>query len=203
MEIKDIPNFGLFWNGWKTTIFELAQQGWNIYTEKNIYERRFNLAFEHYEYKVVGLSVGLDETWIYAIRDDTGWARGHKGESGSFFPTIPVQYLNFKININIVGSNPTFNRFTQVDKVYSYPDPNYTIDLTSLFPKKELVKENNIIVPEYTIPELMKFIKEKQAPKQKEIRERLRKETNPIIKEEARIITLNNAPHSSARVKSS
>ena len=46
-------------------------------------------------------------------------------------------------------------------------------------------------MPDYSIPELMKLIKEKQAPRQQEIRDRLKKETNPKIKQEARIISLD------------
>ena len=83
-------------------------------------------------------------------------------------------------------------RFSKVEHIYPYPHKESEIDLGTLLGGGYVeASDSGIIVPDYSIPELMKLIKEKQAPRQQEISDRLKKETNPKIKQEARIISLD------------
>jgi len=191
VETNNLPNFNIYWVGWKTDLYTLHKAGWTVNIEENHCDRTFSIAINNTLLKVVGLCSRIDDSFFKGYKRYPDMARGLRFEARDHFPTLQMQYLSFKIAINIVAQN-TYSRFSRASAVDIMP--GHTINLEDVLPNNEYVKapESEIIVPEYTIPELMDLIKERQAPRQKEIRERLRKETNPkIITENINIVSVS------------
>lgn len=191
MATNGLPNFSLYWAGFKSTLFDLHRAGWQINSEENIYNRTLSIAIKNPLLKVVGLC-SVDSTFLMQYRQSPERSRGLRFEDNNYFPTLQMQYLSFNIEIRIVGNSSSDYKFSIVENIDIMPE--HTIKLSELLDYKIDYKKYNdsdILVPDYTIPELMQLIKEKQAPRQKEIRERLKKETNPNIKIEAKIISLD------------
>lgn len=195
MVINDgLPNFSLYWAGWKTTLFDLSRAGWTINIDHNYHDRTYSLAINNPLLKVVGLCNRITDNFLVQFGYYPDRCRGLRFEGTDTFPTLQMQYLSFKIAINIVSDQVVGMRFNQVEHIYANPFKDAEIDLSTLLGGGYVeAPESEVIVPDYTIPELMKIIKEKQAPRQKEIRDRLKKETNPKIKQEARIISLDTS----------
>ena len=189
METNGLPNFSLYWAGFKSTLYDLHKSGWEINTEENLYNRTLNIAIKNPLLKVVGLCSHINSEFLQIYRNRPERTRGLRFEDNNVFPTLQMQYLSFNIEIKIVESGFSFNKFSRVESIDIRPE--HTVKLSELLDYKTY-NDSDILVPDYTIPELMNLIKEKQAPRQKEIRERLRKETNPNIKVEAKIISLDS-----------
>lgn len=187
MATNGLPNFSLYWAGFKSTLLDLHRAGWQINSEENIYNRTLSIAIKNPLLKVVGLC-SVDSTFLMQYRRSPERSRGLRFECNDMFPTLQMQYLSFNIEIRIVGNRSSDYKFSRVENIDIMPE--HTIKLSELLDYKKY-NDSDILVPDYTIPELMQLIKEKQAPRQKEIRERLKKETNPNIKIEAKIISLD------------
>ena len=198
MATNPLPNFSIYWAGFKSNLHELHRAGWTINIDENHYNKTYNLAINNHLLKIVGLCGNITDEFLQNYKRNPDRCRGLRFEGTDWYPTLQMQYLSFKVAINIVGTGDINYRFARVDGLDIMP--SHTMNLEDMLPKeKEHITEAGIIVPEYTIPELMGLIKEKQAPRQKEIRERLRKSTNPnIIQEEFKIIGISqeqlNAP---------
>jgi hypothetical protein len=190
MVINDIPNFKLHWLGWETEIYRLAQLGWNFFTDVDHYRLTYNLAIQNNRYNIIGYVQNIDMSLIQSLRND--YARGLSWDTPTgkkhWFPSLTVQYLNFKNAIQIVEMSNDAHRFSKVDEVYIEPRRDSCVNLTDLLPGQEQ-KESRIIVPEYTIPELMNMLKEKQRPMQDEIR-KAQKRDKHVEKPVAQIISI-------------
>lgn len=185
MGIEKIPNFGLHWIGWETDVYSLARQGWNFYTDTDYMYRSYSLAMQNDKYNIIGyiqrIAMEFMEEYGYKIREES------LNNANHWFPKLPVNFLNFKQAITIQNLGVQNATFSKVEEVYSMPHST-SIKLTDLLPdnKKE---ESRIIVPEYTIPELMNMIKEKQRPMQDEIRKAQRKDEH-VEKPVAQIVSI-------------
>jgi len=186
-----LPNFSVYWAGFKAKLYDLHRSGWTVSIDENFHNRTYSIAIQNHLLHVVGLCGHITDDFLMGYKRNPDRARGLRFENIDHFPTLQMQYLSFKVQINIVADHrySTFSRVDGIDVM-----PGHTIDLETVLPNNEYVKapESEIVVPEYTIPELMGLIKERQAPRQKEIRERLRKETNPkIITENINIVSVS------------
>lgn len=192
MAIDRLPNFSLYWLGWNSSIFDLARDGWTYHIDTNYYVNVVTLALTNSRFNIVGISEYMSYDLFKELRgfnNSEYYYRGKKYNDNNWYPTIKINSLSFKGTIKIVAHSAMNHSFKKVDFVEIDPMTHQTIDLSELFPKNN-IQDNKIIVPEYTIPELLQMVKEKQAPMQKEIRERLAREKH-TEKLEAQIISIN------------
>lgn len=186
-EIERLPNFSLFWCGWKSSVYELARSGWQIYTDVNPHNLTYNLALKNTQLHVIGISNTLCMDFLRRFNNNPDSIRGMRFEDRDCFPTIEIAYMSYKVEIHI--QSESFGVFRETNEVAMLPTHS-VIKLEDCLPHTRLKEEETkIIVPSYTIPELMTLIKEQQAPKQKEIRERMRRDT-PIETLEAKIVSI-------------
>ena len=104
MEINSkFPNFGIYWAGFKSTLYDLYKSGWTIHVDKEYADLTYSIAINNQLLKVVGLVNRINCEFINDYQRNPDRARGLRFENNHIFPTIQMQYLSFKIAINIAS----------------------------------------------------------------------------------------------------
>lgn len=172
------------WAGWETNTSQLQKCGWKLSAYQDIHGSRLQMAFEHSGARIKGITAELPYEYERALD------MREREYVGSI--VLQVQrMLGEEIIIPMVGALP---EWTPIDA-----EPRYT---ESRLVKLEdlahfagpLIRTNEIIVPEESVPELLERILKMQQPGRMErIREELRSERRPEQKFHAQIISLKGA----------
>lgn len=171
------------WAGWETDTFQLQKRGWKLSAYQDIRGSRLQMAFEHGGAGIRGITAELPYQYERALD------MREREYVNSI--VLQVQYmLGEQIMVPIVGDVPAW---AAIDA-----EPRYTesriVRLEDLAHfAGPLIRTNEIIVPEETVPELLERILKMQQPgRMARIREELRSERRPEQKFHAQIISLKD-----------
>jgi hypothetical protein len=170
------------WAGWETNTYRLQQAGWKLSAEQDVYQNRMRLAMNHERMNLYAMSRMTEFDYEYAARD-----RGFE------LPMIVMQAMGREVFIqehgridwgfNAIDAKPCFteNKITRIEDLAHFAAP--------------LVRCNEVIIPEESVPRLMERILELQQPARTDrIKEQMRSpegyDRQPQQKFQAQIISL-------------
>lgn len=170
------------WAGWETNTYRLQQAGWKLSAEQDVYQNRMRLAMQH------------ERMNLYAMSRVTDFEYERYAMDRSFdFPMIVMQAMGREVFIqehgridwgfNAIDAKPCLadRKITRIEDLAHFAAP--------------LVRCNEVIIPEESVPELMqKILKLQQPARTERIREQMRNpegfSSAPQQKFQAQIISL-------------
>lgn len=170
------------WAGWETNTYRLQQAGWKLSAEQDYYQNRMRLAMHHERMNLYAMSRMSEFEYELA-------ARNREYE----LPMIVMQAMGREVFIqehgsidwgfNAIDAKPCFTdrKITRIEDLAHFAAP--------------LVRCNEVIIPEESVPKLMERILELQQPARTDrIKEQMRNpegyDRQPQQKFQAQIISL-------------
>lgn len=170
------------WAGWETNTYRLQQAGWKLSAEQDVYQNRLRLAMQHERMNLYAMSRMTDFEF-------ERFARSRFDE----LPMIVMQAMGREVFIqehgridwgfNAIDAKPCLadRKITRIEDLAHFAAP--------------LVRCNEVIIPEESVPKLMERILELQQPARTDrIKEQMRSpegySTQPQQKFQAQIISL-------------
>lgn len=154
----------LHWAGWATTTYKLQQAGWQLAAEQDFYRDRMRIAMKHDGMNLLALTPSFDFRYEEALRDPR------------YLESIPIpvvaamgrevrihEHGQLDWSFQAIDAKPTFTaeKITQLEHLAHFAAP--------------LVRCNEVIIPEESVPKLMERILELQQPARTErIREQMK-----------------------------
>jgi hypothetical protein len=172
------------WAGWETDTYRLQKCGWKISAYQDIRGSRLQMAFQHAGAGIEGITAELPYQYERALdMRESAYVDGM---------VLQVQRM--------LGETVMIHQMGDVSAMWSSVDaePRYTqATITRLEDLAHfagpLIRTNEIIVPEESIPELLERILKLQQPARIDrIKEELRGERRPEQKFHAQIISLRD-----------
>jgi len=170
------------WAGWETSTFQLQKCGWKLSAYQDIQGSRIQMAFQHSGLKIEGITGVLGYQYERAL----------DMRERAYVDSI---VLNVE---RMLGDQVLIHQAGEISALWSPVDaePRYTetkiVRLEDLAHfAGPLIRTNELIVPEESVPELLERILKLQQPARLErIKEDLRGERRPEQKFHAQIISL-------------
>lgn len=171
------------WAGWDTTTYQLQKCGWKLSAYQDIRGSRIQMAFRHDGLQIEGITAELPYEYERALdMRERDYVNG---------VVLNVQrMLGEQV---LVRSNGDIPLWSPIDAEPRYTEARITRleDLAHF--AGPLIRTNEIIVPEESVPELLERILKMQQPgRMARIREELRGERRPEQKFHAQIISLKD-----------
>lgn len=172
------------WAGWETTTFELQKRGWKLSACQDVHRGRMQIAMRHAGARIEGITEPLGYDYEEAMDPRRrGYVEGR---------VLRVQMIGEAVSMHISGELPA--AWGPIDAEPRYA-PEFKVtrleDLAHF--AGPLIRTNEIIVPEESVPELLERILKLQQPARTErIRDELRGEHRPEQKFHAQIISLRD-----------
>lgn len=170
------------WAGWETDTFRLQRCGWKLSAYQDVQGSRIQMAFKHDGLQIEGITAALPYEYERAL------------------DMRERDYVNgIVLNVQrMLGEQVMVHQAGDISAMWSPIDaePRYTqTTITRLEDLAHfagpLIRTNEIIVPEETVPDLLERILKLQQPGRiQRIREELRGEHRPEQKFHAQIISL-------------
>lgn len=172
------PPMKLHWAGWTSDTWTLQRAGWDVSVSENYDAMTFNL----------NIQMALRYRDLYAI---SARASLPPGRGNMRYDMDMLREMS--INIDQMGadiiSRPyvyhtllNWSDFSPVDTRPDYVEvDSQSMRNANIFRKIE--SANDIVVPEYSVQQLLDMALEMQAPKQREIRDKMRKQRESFAKE--------------------
>lgn len=170
------------WAGWETTTHRLQQAGWKLSAEQDVFQNRMRLAMQHERMSLYGLSRGMDFDY-----------QRHAMERGYDFPVIVMQAVGREVFIHEAGRIDW--SFNAIDAQPCFTDRKISRIEDFAHFAAPLVRCNEVIIPEESVPDLMERILKLQQPaRTNRIKEQMRNpegySAQPQQKFQAQIISL-------------
>jgi len=170
------PIFKIHWLGWESDSLTLQRHGWQIMMEEQRAAYTFGtilrIAIAHPKHNVYGLT----QEYAYNVVEMSDFDLVRQRES---------MHLDICLNVIDLCKDFIFTS-TSKDELEGFvpydAEPRYEVKdlhmhkLSDLFPFKPASEVQQLIVDPNSVPELLCRIKDLQAPKQKELREKYRKQ---------------------------
>jgi len=178
------PIVTFLWGGWNTTSLDLQQAGWQISVNQNVERGFIEFIIKHPAWRIYGVSER-----VY----DFDYHKMNFNNLSRFDIPIKINHMCSELHIHHMCENiMTFQPIDAEPQICR--NEIKSIEDFKIF-QPPLVRTNEIIVEPDQVNKIMKQILKVQSPKQKEIREKLRKqkERNEIRQQEnfhAQIISL-------------
>jgi hypothetical protein len=170
------------WAGWETNTYRLQQAGWRLSAEQDVFQNRMRLAMHHERMNLYAMSRMTEFEF-------DRFAHDYRPE----FPLIVMQAMGREVFIqehgsidwgfNAIDAKPCFTerKITRIEDLAHFAAP--------------LVRCNEVIIPEESVPKLMERILELQQPARTDrIKEQMRSpegyDRQPQQKFQAQIISL-------------
>ena len=174
----------IYWAGWETTTWQLQKCGWSLSAYQDIQGSRLQLAFRHGGLMLEGITSVIPFQYERAmdLRERDYIDSLVLGIERMIGETVLVR----QTSIGGVSSS-----FSPIDAEQRYTEEKITRleDLAHF--AGSLIRTNEIIVPEESVPELLeRIIKLQQPARIERIKEELRGERRPEQKFHAQIISL-------------
>lgn len=165
----------VFWAGWESDTLSLQRKGWEISAEQDIASMRFRIAIRNVNYRIYGISklIPYEEFREVYVGDNPRYQ--------GMTPPIHIQYMASRMEINIMDND--MDKFHPIDALPSVVINKKRKSLEDFMMFRPIAKSNEIIVADYEVGQLLDMIKNKQDPKQAELRERKRKEWRKFQRE--------------------
>lgn len=171
------------WAGWETTTFRLQKCGWKLSAYQDIRGSRIQMALRHDGLQIEGITNELSYEYERALD------MRERDYVNSIVLTVQ-RMLGEQVMLRTVGELPMWSpvdaepRYTE-EKIVRLEDFAHFAG--------PLIRTNEIIVPEESVPELLERILKMQQPgRMARIREELRGEHRPQQKFHAQIISLKD-----------
>jgi hypothetical protein len=162
----------LHWAGWETNTYHLQQSGWQLSAEQDVYGQRMRIAMKHDGMNLLAMTPGFDFYYERAARDPGGYLEE--------MPVPVVAAMGRQINIHEHGridwtfkeidAKPTFaeNKITRLEDLAHFAAP--------------LVRCNEVIIPEESVPDLLdRILKLQQPARTDRIRDQMRNPEGMLI----------------------
>lgn len=142
------------WAGWRTDTYRLQQAGWTLNAEQDYFQNRMRLAMRHEGMSLMAMSCYTDFHFERYARDPM--ARD--------YPLFVMQAMGREVNIHEHGRIDRDFMFAPVDAQPCMTTHKITRleDLAHF--AAPLVRCNEVIIPEESVPELMERILKLQQP---------------------------------------
>ena len=153
-----IPPIRVRFQGWESDTYTLQQAGWRVAMEKDIQRMMIHFIFANEDLQLAGMS---EQFYLQEFMQD---------------PYRCVIHVNRIGKLNVVRhkhAEPLLSEFEEVDCTPRYSEwVERDIFETGLFPAKR-AEDVYVEQADMSVIELLEKIKEKQQPKQDEIRQRI------------------------------
>ena len=170
------PIVKLFWAGWESNTLALQRAGWNLAVEEDMATFRVRIALRHPDLRLYGVSAAIDYYGLDSQR--------RLSMAGPQDLVIPIQHMASKMEIHCMDN---LSNFHAIDAEPSFiTNAPRSIEDYKIF-RSIRQAEQQIIVPQHSVPELLEQILKMQDPKQKEIRENRRREIRKFMREAVNI----------------
>ena len=149
----------LYFAGWETDTLRLQQNGWQLNAHEDYAYRGMQIAMQHPEYNIRGISSKIDyRERIYNNND---------------YPIEASAQLSSDFNTHTYSIAP-FTEFKPIDAEPQWSDSREQMSRQMYF-APNLARTQELIVPEHDVDELMAMILKKQAINREELlRRRIR-----------------------------
>lgn len=173
------------WAGWETTTFQLQKCGWKLSAYQDIRGSRLQMAFRHDGLMIEGITAELPYEYERALdMRERGYVDGMVLHVQRMLGETVILHHAGDISAlwSPVDAEPRYNpemRITKLEDFAHFAGP--------------LIRTNEIVVPEESVPELLERILKLQQPARTDrIREELRGERRPEQRFHAQIISLKD-----------
>lgn len=145
--------------GWESDTYRLQQNGWQLSAHEDFMYDGFQLAMRHEQYGIHGLSARVPYEYRSMMNSPLTRDFGHA------MPDVPVALASRFVS-QIFGTD--FTKFSPIDAQPQFDTRQiqYIEDFKLFAPN--LVRTQEIIVPEYDVDQLLTMILEKQQPAREE-----------------------------------
>lgn len=151
----------LHWAGWETDTYRLQQGGWQLSADQDVAARRMRLMMQHSAMRMQALTDRIEFDYWQA-RDDWGYADR---------VVFPCRAIGSTVHVQMAGSLPDFRA---IDAAPQWREASGSLDDLFHF-APTLVRTQEIILPDESVPELMERILKLQQPGRTDrLREELR-----------------------------
>lgn len=161
------PIFRLYWAGWESDTLKLQSNGWQISTQQDVYRNSIRFAVHHPKFQISGMTDPVDF-----------YFRGmNQHEMFSMnFPPVTLRWMASHFEVRMHVTNTEMMNWDAIDATPAIIDQQVkTLEDFKIF--RPLNPINEIIIPQADVSMLLDDILKKQDPKQKEIRDRMRKDS--------------------------
>ncbi len=162
----------LHFAGWETDTYRLQQNGWQLSAVQDPYYDAMQIAFQHPEYRIRGVSSRVSH---YDARSYMGFGGMRDGprymEASAHLASDFVSHAQFVAPMD---------RFKPIDAEPQLMDMRQMMSQNMVF-APNLARTQEIIVPEHSVDDLLNMMIEKQAANRAElIRKRVREQGQQI-----------------------
>lgn len=172
------------WAGWETTTFQLQKCGWKLSAHQDVHGSRLQMAFRHDGVGIEGITQSLSYEFERAL---------------DMRERAYVDGMVLQVSV-MLGEHVMVRQAGDISALWSAIDaePRYTEERITRLEDfahfaGSLIRTNEIIIPEESVPELLEKILKLQKPARIErIKEELRGEHRPEQKFHAQIISLKD-----------
>ena len=158
----------LHFAGWETDTYRLQQAGWQLSAVQDPYYDAMQIAFNHPEYRIRGISNRINH---YDARSYMGF--GGMRDGPRYLETQAHLASDFVMH---TASVAPFGKFKPIDAEPQLMDMRQMMSQNMVF-APNLARTQEIIVPEQSVDDLLNMMLEKQAANRAElIRKRVRQQ---------------------------
>lgn len=172
------------WAGWETNTFQLQKCGWKLSAYQDIQGSRIQMALQHSGLRIEGITEALNYRYEQAL----------DMRERAYVDSIVLnvqQMLGEQVMVHNIGEMSPL--WSPIDAEPRYTEARITRLEDFAHFAGPLIRTNEIIVPEESVPELLERILKMQQPARTErIRDELRGERRPEQKFHAQIISLKD-----------
>jgi len=155
----------LHWAGWETNTYALQQAGWQLSVEQDFWQNRMRIAMKHQGMNLMAMTPSFDFEYESAALDQQRYIESFPIQVAAAMGRDVVIHEAGRIDwmFKEIDATPTFttNRISKLEDLAHFAVP--------------LVRTNEIIIPDESVPELLERILKLQDPaKTDRIREEMR-----------------------------
>jgi hypothetical protein len=154
----------LLWAGWETTTTRLQQAGWKLSAEQDFYGNRMRIALSHDGMSMYAMTPSFDFQYMEAARDYR------------YLESVPIPV------VHAMGRQVFIHEHGRIDWMFKEIDAQPTFTATKISKIEDLahfaaplVRCNEVIIPEESVPELLdRILKLQQPARTDRLREEMR-----------------------------
>lgn len=171
------------WAGWETTTFALQKRGWKLSACQDIRGSRLQMALRHDGMRIEGITAPLDYRYEQAL----------DMRERAYVENIVLHVQGMLGETVMVRSESELPAWSPIDAEPRYTEARITRLEDFAHFAGPLIRTNEIIIPEESVPELLdRILKLQQPARIDRIREELRGENRREQKFHAQIISLKD-----------
>ena len=176
----------LHFAGWETDTYRLQQHGWQLSAVQDPFYPAMQVAFQHPEYRIRGISGKIDHYEARSFMGPGGPREGFR------YLEAPAQLAtDFVTHTTSVAP---FSKFQPIDAEPQIMDMREMMSRNMVF-APNLARTQEIIVPEHSVDDLLNMMLDKQAANRAEL---IRKR----VRQQGELVDFNQRTHVHAQIVS-